>query len=165
MRYSANSEEADRAEAFGGAGSGEYSGHQLSHLEAVDLPRKNQVGENARRAPPRAGERDRPAVSEKAGARRHRDAARKSAEDQRAKPADWARVGDQIQRAAGAGHDGDRGAAYNLDHHGGCGEGGAVETRGAGGGADQIGRSNDTESMTKSLTFDWCLVTGRQTNY
>src|SRR5260370_32162209 len=136
MRYSANSEEADRAEAFGGAGSGEYSGHQLSHLEAVDLPRKNQIGEDARRAPPRAGERDRPAVSEKAGARGHRDAPGKFAEDQRAKPADWARGGDQIQRAAGAGHTGDWRAAYYVDHHVGCGEGVAVEAGGAGGGVD-----------------------------
>jgi len=57
--------------------------HQLSHLEAMDLPRKDQVGENTRRAPSRAGERDRPPVSEEAGARGHRDAAGKSAEDQR----------------------------------------------------------------------------------
>src|SRR5260370_38917137 len=102
MRYSANSEEADRAEAFGGAGSGEYSGHQLSHLEAVDLPRKNQIGEDARRAPPRAGERDRPAVSEKAGARGHRDAAGKFAEEQRAKPTRRGVGGDENRRTASA---------------------------------------------------------------
>jgi len=33
-----------RAETLGAAGSGQYFGHQLSHLEAVDLPRENQVG-------------------------------------------------------------------------------------------------------------------------
>src|SRR6266852_7432972 len=143
MRYSAASQEADRAEALGAAGSGEYSGHQLSHLEAVDLPRQAQIGENPWRAPPRAGERDRPPVSKEAGARRYRVAARKFPEDQRAQSADRARGGDQIQRAAGAGHAGDRGAAYYLDHYGGCGEGVAVEAGGAGRGADQVDRSND----------------------
>src|SRR5260370_3585457 len=123
MRYSADSQEADRAEALGTAGSRAYSGHQLSHLETVDLPRQDQVGENPRRASPRTGERDRPPVSKEAGARGYRVAARKFPEDQRAKPADRARGGDQIQRAAGAGHAGDRGAAYYLDHYAGCGGG------------------------------------------
>src|ERR1700676_3512315 len=122
MQYSADSQETNCAEAIGAAGSGEYSGHQLSHLEAVDLPRKDQVGKDAWWAPPLAGKRDRPAVSEEARARGHRDAAGKSAEDQRAKPVDRARGGDEVQRAAGAGHVGDRGTAYYVDHHGGCGQ-------------------------------------------
>src|SRR3981189_2025959 len=104
MRYSVDSQEADRAEALGAAGSGEYSGHQLSHLEAVDLPRKNQVGEDTRRASPRPGERDRPPFSKKVGTRRPRIPARQFTEDQRAKSADRSRGGHQIQRAAGTGH-------------------------------------------------------------
>src|SRR6267378_5687435 len=152
MRYSVDSQEADRAEALGAAGSGEYSGHQLSHLEAVDLPRKNQVGEDPRRASPLAGERDRPPFSKKVGTWRHPIPARQFTEDQRAKPADWTRGGDQIQRAAGTGHSGDRRAAHYIDHYGGCDEGTAVEAGGAGRGADQINGSNDPESMTSAVS-------------
>src|SRR5260370_21734414 len=117
MRYSAGSQEAHRAEAFGAAGSGAYSGHQLSHLEAVDLPRKNQVGENARRTPPRSGKRDRPPVSKEVEPWGHPDAAREFPEDKRAQSADRARGGWAIQRPASASHTGDRRAAHYLDHH------------------------------------------------
>src|SRR6266576_6495549 len=126
----------DGAEALGSAGSREHLGRQLSHLEAVDLPRKDKIGEDPGRAPPRAGKRNRPPVSEEVGPRGHRSAARKFPEDQREKPADWPRGGHQIQRPAGAGDHGDWGAAHYLDHHGGCRQGAAVEARGTSGGTD-----------------------------
>src|SRR5713226_8192502 len=155
MRYSAHSQEAERAETAGAAGSGEYSGHQLSHLEAVDLSRKNQIGENAGRTPPRAGERDRPVVSEKTWAWRYRDPAGKSAEDQRTKPVDRARAGSEVQRPAGASEAGFRGAADHGDYYGGCREGDAAEARGARGGADQIDGSDDFKSVTGAVTREW----------
>src|SRR5713226_1511944 len=145
---SAESQEADRAEAFGAAGSRKHPGHQLSHAEAVDLPRKNQVGKNARGAPPRAGERNRPPVSEKAESRGHRIEARQLTEDQRTKPADRARCRHQIQWPACAGHFGHRRAAYYFHHHGRRGEGASTEARRACRGADQINRSDDPESLT-----------------
>jgi len=104
-------------------------------------------------APSRAGERDRPPVSEEAGARGHRDAAGKSAEDQRRNQL----IGRVVAiNSAGCWRRsrGDRRAAYYLDHHGGCGEGIAAEARGPGRGADQINRSNDPEGVT-STTSDW----------
>src|SRR2546429_4162086 len=127
---------ADGAEALGSAGSREHLGRQLSHFEAVDLPRKDKIGEDPGRAPPRAGKRNRPPVSEEVGSRGHRSAAGNFPEDQREKPADWPRGGHQIQRPAGAGDHGDWGAAHYLDHHGGCRQGAAVEARGTSGGAD-----------------------------
>src|SRR6266404_8652345 len=101
MRYSADSQEAVRAETLGAAGSGQHFGHQLSHLEAVDLPRENQVGENPRRPPPRAGKSNRPSVSKKAEPWGHRDAPRKLPQDQRAKSVDRARAGNKVQRPPG----------------------------------------------------------------
>ena len=127
MRYSVCSQEADRAEAFGAAGSREYPWHQLSDPQAVDLPRKNQIGEDARRSSPRARKRDRPDVSQETESRGHRNATREFPEDQRPQPADRARGGDQIQRAAGAGHYGYRRAAHYVDYHGGRGEGAPPE--------------------------------------
>src|SRR5260370_6592522 len=152
MRYSAHSQEAERAETAGAAGSGEYSGHQLSHLEAVDLSRKNQIGENAGRTPPRAGERARPVVSEKPWAWRYRAPAGKSAEDQRTKPVDRARAGSEVQRPAGASEAGFRGAADHGDYYGGCREGDAAEARGARGGADQNHGRDDFKRVTGAVT-------------
>src|SRR5947208_14847520 len=70
VQYSADSQEADGREAIGAERSSEYPRHQLSHREAVDLPRKNQMAENARRTSPCAGERHRPVISETNPARR-----------------------------------------------------------------------------------------------
>src|SRR5229473_6383284 len=148
MIYSADSQEANRAEALGAAGSREHSGHQLSHIEAVDLPRKNQVGENARWAPPCSGGRNRPPVSEEVESRRHRIEARQPAEDQRTKPIDRARGSHEIQRTVGSSHSGHRRAAHYLHHHGGCGEGAAPKAWRARRGADQINRSDDPSGMT-----------------
>src|SRR5467141_1209989 len=154
MRYSADSQEADRAEASGTAGSGQRSRHQLSDLEAVDLPRKDQVGKDTRRASPRAGERDRPPVSQKAELREHRNAAWKFSEDQRAQPIDRARGGDKVQRAARAGHSGNRRTAHHLDHYRGCCKGAEVKAWRKGRGPDQIDRSNDFESVTRDSWKD-----------
>src|SRR6266853_4000146 len=156
MRYSAHSQEAERAEAFGAAGSREYPGYQLSHPEAVDLPRKNQVGEDARRSSSRAGKRDRPDVSQETESRGYRNAAREFPQDQRPKPADRTRGGHQIQWTARAGHYGDRRAAHYVDYHSGRGQGAAAEARRPGRRPQQINRSNDIESVisdkpTKSL--------------
>jgi len=41
------------------------SGHQLSDLEAVDLPREAQDRQDSWRTPPRSGERNRPPISQK----------------------------------------------------------------------------------------------------
>src|SRR2546428_12171592 len=154
MQYSAYSQGADRAEAARAAGSGQHSRHQLSHLEAVDLPRKDQVGKGARGPPSRAGERDRPTVSQKAEPRGRRNAAWKFSQDQRAQPADRARGGDQVQRAARTGHAGDRRAAYYLHHYSRCCEGATVKAWGKGRGPGQIDRSDDFENLTRDSWKD-----------
>src|SRR6266436_9755292 len=148
MIYSADSQEANRAEAIGAAGSREHSGYQLSDVEAVDLPRKNQVGENARWAPPCSGGRNRPPVSEEVESRRHRIEARQPPEDQRTKPIDRARGSHEIQRPACSSHSGHRRTAHYLHHHGGCGEGATPKAWRARRGADQINRSDDPSGMT-----------------
>src|SRR5260370_27587460 len=116
MIYSADWQEADRAETLGAAGSREHSGYQLSHVEAVDLPRKNQVGENARWAPPSSGGRNRPPVSEEVESRRHRIEARQPTEDQRTKPIDRAPGSHETQPTDVSSHTGHLEAAPYLPH-------------------------------------------------
>src|SRR2546427_6348584 len=53
----------------------------------------------------------------------------KFSQDQRAKPAHRSRGVAQIQRAAGAGHAGDRRAAHYVDHYGGRGERAALDRK------------------------------------
>src|ERR1700730_17387201 len=146
MRYSAGPWRT-LAEATAATRGGKHSRNQLSHPEAVDLPRQNQDRENAGRASSRAGERDRPVDSQEAATRGYRIAPRTFQKDQRAKSIDRARAGYQVQRFAGAGDAWFRGAAHHCDHHRGCSEGNALEARGARGGADQIHGSDDSAGV------------------
>src|SRR5262249_26910043 len=124
-------------------------GHQLSHAQAMDLPREDQVGENPRWPPPRARKRDRPLDPEEAGAWKRRDAARKFPEDQRAQSIDWPRPRSEVQRFACSDSIGNRRTVYYRHHHRGCRKGDALEGRGACCGAREINRGNDSPSLKR----------------
>src|SRR6266850_7446361 len=141
--YSVQPSEVCFAEAAGAARSGEHFGHQLSHLEAVDLPREAQVREDAGRAPSRSGERDRPHDPEKTGTRRYRNTAWQFPQDQRAQSADRTRAGSEVQRPAGPDSDGDWRAAYHGNYHRRCGQRDAAEDRRASSGSREIDRGDD----------------------
>src|SRR6266850_2303803 len=141
--YSVQPSEVCFAEAAGAARSGEHFGHQLSHLEAVDLPREAQVREDAGRAPSRSGERNRPHDPEKTGTRRYRNTAWQFPQDQRPQSTDWTRVGREVQRPAGADPARDWRAAYHGHHHRRCSQRDAAESRRASSGAGEVHRGDD----------------------